>query len=50
MGLCYGSQGVGTGGHLLGVILAKQTGTKLVHVPYRGVAPRSPTWSRAGST
>jgi len=38
-GLVYGSQGVGTGGHLLGVILAKQTGTKLVHVPYRGVAP-----------
>jgi len=38
-GLFYASQGVGTGGHLLGVILAKQTGTKLVHVPYRGVAP-----------
>jgi len=38
-GLNYGSQGVGTGGHLLGVILAKQTGVTLVHVPYRGVAP-----------
>ena len=38
-GLTYGSQGVGTGGHLLGVILAKETGIKLVHVPYRGVAP-----------
>jgi tripartite-type tricarboxylate transporter receptor subunit TctC len=38
-GLTYGSQGVGTGGHLLGVLLAKQTGAKLVHVPYRGVAP-----------
>jgi tripartite-type tricarboxylate transporter receptor subunit TctC len=38
-GLSYASQGVGTGGHLLGVLLAKQTGTKLVHVPYRGVAP-----------
>jgi tripartite-type tricarboxylate transporter receptor subunit TctC len=38
-GLNYGSQGVGTGGHLLGVMLAKQTGTTLVHLPYRGVAP-----------
>jgi tripartite-type tricarboxylate transporter receptor subunit TctC len=38
-GLAYGSQGIGTGGHLLGIILAKQTGIKLVHVPYRGVAP-----------
>jgi len=38
-GLTYASQGVGTGGHLLGVILAKQAGIKLVHIPYRGVAP-----------
>jgi tripartite-type tricarboxylate transporter receptor subunit TctC len=38
-GLSYGSQGVGTGGHLLGVLLAKQTGINLVHVPYRGIAP-----------
>jgi tripartite-type tricarboxylate transporter receptor subunit TctC len=38
-GLTYASQGVGTGGHLLGVILAKQTGINLIHVPYRGVAP-----------
>lgn len=38
-GLTYASQGVGAGGHLLGVILAKQTGIKLIHVPYRGVAP-----------
>ena len=38
-GLTYASQGVGTGGHLLGIIFAKQTGIKLVHVPYRGVAP-----------
>jgi tripartite-type tricarboxylate transporter receptor subunit TctC len=37
--LTYASQGVGTGGHLLGVILARRTGIKLVHVPYRGVAP-----------
>ena len=38
-GLSYGSQGIGTGGHLLGVLLAKRTGIKLVHIPYRGVAP-----------
>ena len=38
-GLSYGSQGVGTGGHLLGVLLAKQAGVNLVHVPYRGIAP-----------
>jgi tripartite-type tricarboxylate transporter receptor subunit TctC len=38
-GLTYASQGVGTGGHLLGVILAKQAGVNLIHVPYRGVAP-----------
>ena len=38
-GLSYGSQGVGTGGHLLGVLFAKQRGVNLVHVPYRGIAP-----------
>jgi tripartite-type tricarboxylate transporter receptor subunit TctC len=38
-GLTYGSQGVGTGGHLLGVLLAKHAGIKLLHVPYRGIAP-----------
>ncbi len=38
-GLAYGSQGVGTGGHLLGVLFAKHAGIKLVHVPYRGIAP-----------
>jgi tripartite-type tricarboxylate transporter receptor subunit TctC len=38
-GLTYGSQGVGTGGHLLGVLLAKHAGINLVHVPYRGIAP-----------
>src|SRR5437868_8793493 len=31
-GLSYGSQGVGTGGHLLGVLLAKDAGINLVHV------------------
>jgi tripartite-type tricarboxylate transporter receptor subunit TctC len=38
-GLSYGSQGVGTGGHLLGEMLARQSGAKFVHVPYRGIAP-----------
>jgi tripartite-type tricarboxylate transporter receptor subunit TctC len=38
-GLTYGSQGVGTGGHLLGVLLAKHAGINLLHVPYRGIAP-----------
>jgi tripartite-type tricarboxylate transporter receptor subunit TctC len=38
-GLSYGSQGIGTGGHLLGEMLARQSGAKFVHVPYRGVAP-----------
>jgi tripartite-type tricarboxylate transporter receptor subunit TctC len=38
-GLSYGSQGVGTGGHLLGELFAKHAGIKLVHVPYRGIAP-----------
>jgi tripartite-type tricarboxylate transporter receptor subunit TctC len=38
-GLSYGSQGVGTGGHLLGVLFAKHASVNLVHVPYRGIAP-----------
>jgi len=38
-GLSYGSQGVGTGGHLLGVLLAKHAQINLLHVPYRGIAP-----------
>jgi tripartite-type tricarboxylate transporter receptor subunit TctC len=38
-GLSYGSQGVGTGGHLLGELFAKHAGVKMVHVPYRGIAP-----------
>jgi tripartite-type tricarboxylate transporter receptor subunit TctC len=38
-GVTYGSQGIGTGGHLLGVLLAKHAGIKLLHVPYRGIAP-----------
>jgi len=38
-GLSYGSQGIGTGGHLLGELLSKNAGIKLLHVPYRGIAP-----------
>jgi tripartite-type tricarboxylate transporter receptor subunit TctC len=38
-GLNYGSQGVGTGGHLLGVLFAKHAQINLLHVPYRGIAP-----------
>jgi tripartite-type tricarboxylate transporter receptor subunit TctC len=38
-GLSFASQGVGTGGHLLGEMLAKHSGARFVHVPYRGVAP-----------
>jgi tripartite-type tricarboxylate transporter receptor subunit TctC len=38
-GLSYGSQGIGTGGHLLGEMLARQSGARFVHVPYRGIGP-----------
>src|SRR5204863_4522912 len=36
--LTFASQGVGTTPHLTGELLARVTGTKLVHVPYRGTA------------
>ena len=35
----YASQGVGTTSHLTSELFATLTGTKLVHVPYRGTAP-----------
>jgi tripartite-type tricarboxylate transporter receptor subunit TctC len=35
-GLSYASQGVGSGGHLAGALLAKAIGAPLVHVPYKG--------------
>jgi tripartite-type tricarboxylate transporter receptor subunit TctC len=38
-GLSFGSQGTGAGGHLLGEMLRKRTGTNMVHVPYRGAGP-----------
>ncbi len=38
-GLSYASQGVGSGGHLLGEMLRTKVGVPMVHVPYRGAAP-----------
>jgi tripartite-type tricarboxylate transporter receptor subunit TctC len=37
--LSFGSQGVGTASHLTGVMFMKLTGTRMVHVPYKGTAP-----------
>jgi tripartite-type tricarboxylate transporter receptor subunit TctC len=38
-GINFGSMGVNSGAHLSMELLAKATGVKLVHVPYRGSAP-----------
>jgi tripartite-type tricarboxylate transporter receptor subunit TctC len=35
----YASQGIGTTSHLSAALFEKMTGTKLVHVPYKGTAP-----------
>lgn len=32
----YGSGGLGTSGHMAGAMLAAQSGTRLLHVPYKG--------------
>ena len=37
--LSWGSQGFGTGTHLLFEMFKLETGTNIVHVPYRGTAP-----------
>jgi len=37
--LTYGSAGVGSSGHLSGVLFGSMTGSDLLHVPYRGSAP-----------
>jgi tripartite-type tricarboxylate transporter receptor subunit TctC len=38
-GLSHGSQGVGSGGHLLGAMFQIATGAPMVHVPYKGGGP-----------
>ena len=40
-GLSFASPGIGSGGHILGEML-KNAGARLVHVPYRGMAPVLP--------
>lgn len=35
----YGSAGVGGSNHLSGELLARMTGTKMIHVPYKGNSP-----------
>ena len=35
----YASQGIGTTSHLTAALFERLTGTKLVHVPYKGTAP-----------
>jgi tripartite-type tricarboxylate transporter receptor subunit TctC len=37
--LSYGSSGVGTSLHLAGEMVKEKSGTFMVHIPYRGVAP-----------
>jgi tripartite-type tricarboxylate transporter receptor subunit TctC len=38
-GLNFASQGVGSGGHVLGEMLKAATGAPFTHVPYRGAGP-----------
>jgi tripartite-type tricarboxylate transporter receptor subunit TctC len=38
-GLNFGSQGVGSGGHILGEMFRLNSGAPFVHVPYRGAGP-----------
>jgi tripartite-type tricarboxylate transporter receptor subunit TctC len=38
-GLNFGSQGVGSGGHILGEMLRLSSGAPFTHVPYRGAGP-----------
>jgi tripartite-type tricarboxylate transporter receptor subunit TctC len=38
-GLSFGSQGVGSGGQIMGEMFKTRLGVPMVHVPYRGAAP-----------
>ena len=38
-GLSFGSQGIGSGGQILGEMFKARLGVPMVHVPYRGAAP-----------
>lgn len=37
--LRYGSAAIGSAGHLTGTLLEQRAGLKLMHVPYKGIAP-----------
>src|SRR5205814_8754309 len=37
--LAYATSGPGSSNHILGVMLAQVTGTRLIHIPYRGAGP-----------
>ncbi|MSQ52950.1 MAG: tripartite tricarboxylate transporter substrate binding protein [Betaproteobacteria bacterium] len=38
-GLNFASQGIGSGGHIMGEMFKAKTGAPMVHVPYKGAAP-----------
>src|ERR1700731_3222965 len=38
-GLTFGSSGVGAASHLSGLLFARATGTKMLHIPYKGTGP-----------
>ena len=38
-GVSYGTWGTGSSAHLFGELLARQSGARLLHVPYKGEAP-----------
>lgn len=38
-GLTFGSSGIGAASHLSGLLFARETGIKLLHVPYKGTEP-----------